>query len=60
MHKAEGVLFPAALIAAAEACGLKVAAIPEKVLTLDDRVVTLGKTVGPRGGRIRRLQRRPR
>lgn len=51
MHKAEGVLFPAALLAAAEACGLNVAAIPEKELTLDDAVVTLGKSVGPPWGK---------
>ena len=51
MHKAEGVLFPAALIAAAEACELKVATIPEKELTLDDVVATLGKSVGPPWGK---------
>jgi hypothetical protein len=51
MHKAEGVLFPAALIAAAKACDLNVVAIPEKGLTLDDAVVTLGKSVGPPWGK---------
>jgi len=51
MHKAEGVLFPAALIAAAEACDLKVVAVPEKGLTLDDAVVTLGKSAGPPWGK---------
>ena len=51
MHKAEGVLFPAALVAAAEACGLNVVAIPEKELTLDDAVVALGKSVGPPWGK---------
>jgi hypothetical protein len=51
MHKAEGVLFPAALIAAAKACGLNVMAIPEKELTLDDAAVTLGKSVGPPWGK---------
>jgi hypothetical protein len=53
MHKAEGVLFPAALIAAAEACDLTVAAIPEKELpaTFDDDVAKLGKTVGPPWGK---------
>lgn len=53
MHKAEGVLFPAALIAAAEACELDVAAIPEKELpaTFADDVATLGKTVGPPWGK---------
>jgi len=51
MHKAEGVLFPAALIAAAEACDLNVVAIPEKGLTLDDAAVTLGKSAGPPWGK---------
>ena len=51
MHKAEGVLFPAALIAAAEVCDLNVVAIPEKELTLDDRVAALGKSVGPPWGK---------
>ncbi|MEA2339592.1 MAG: hypothetical protein QOE82_3599 [Thermoanaerobaculia bacterium] len=51
MHKAEGVLFPAALIAAAKACDLNVVAIPEKELTLDDAVVALGKSVGPPWGK---------
>jgi len=51
MHKAEGVLFPAALIAAAEACDLNVVAIPEKELKLDDKVVDLGKSVGPPWGK---------
>jgi len=51
MHKAEGVLFPSALIAAAEACGLNVVAIPEKGLPLDDKLTTLGKSVGPPWGK---------
>jgi len=51
MHKAEGVLFPAALIAAAKACDLNVVAIPEKGLTLDDRVAILGKSVGSPWGK---------
>jgi hypothetical protein len=51
MHKAEGVLFPAALIAAAKACDLNVVAIPEKELALDDAVVALGKSVGPPWGK---------
>lgn len=53
MHKAEGVLFPAALIAAAEACDLNVVAIPEKELpaTFDNDVAKLGKTVGPPWGK---------
>lgn len=32
MHKAEGVLFPDALVHAADACGLKVLRVPEKTL----------------------------
>jgi hypothetical protein len=51
MHKAEGVLFPAALIAAAKASDLNVVAIPEKGLMLDDAAVTLGKSVGPPWGK---------
>lgn len=62
MHKAEGVLFPAALTVAAETCGLNVVAIPEK--TLDARVeesmdlavametmAALGKSAGPPWGK---------
>ena len=53
MHKAEGVLFPAALIAAAEACDLNVAAIPEKELpaSFNDAITTLGKSAGPPWGK---------
>lgn len=62
MHKAEGVLFPAALIVAAEGCGLNVAAIPEKSLearaeeSMDlavaaATVAALGKSVGPPWGK---------
>ncbi|HXH42187.1 MAG TPA: hypothetical protein VNN08_26420 [Thermoanaerobaculia bacterium] len=62
MHKAEGILFPAALISAAEACGLKVIAIPEKSLearaeesmdlaVASAAVVALGKSVGPPCGK---------
>jgi hypothetical protein len=51
MHKAEGVLFPAALVAAAEACSLNVRTIPEKTLIFDDTVTALGKTVGPPWGK---------
>lgn len=60
MHQAEGVLFPDALANAAEACALKLVAIPEKTLTqiaqktlgksaieLTRLVAALGKTVGP-------------
>lgn len=56
MHKAEGVLFPAALAAAATACELNLMAIPEKELnTRTDAVATkrltdLGKSVGPPWG----------
>src|SRR4029077_18066019 len=62
MHKAEGVLFPAALTSAAETCGLNVIAIPEKSLearaeeSLDlavalTTVAALGKSVGPPWGK---------
>jgi hypothetical protein len=64
MHKAEGVLFRDALVRAAEACGLRLVAIPEKVLTkhaeralgtslsgLVKQVTTLGKSVGPPWGK---------
>jgi hypothetical protein len=36
MHKAEGVLFPDALVRGARACGLDVIAIPEKQLKEHD------------------------
>jgi hypothetical protein len=64
MHKAEGVLFRDALARAAEACGLKLVAIPEKRLTehaeralatpvaaLMKRIAALGKSVGPPWGK---------
>ena len=64
MHKAEGVLFPEALAAAAEKCGLNLIRIPEKQLNeeaekllaspltdLTKQVVNLGKTVGPPWGK---------
>ena len=64
MHKAEGVLFREALARAAEACGLRLVAIPEKLLTkhaqralrtpaggLVKRVAALGKSVGPPWGK---------
>jgi hypothetical protein len=64
MHKAEGVLFRDALGRAADACGLRLVAIPEKLLTeqaesalatsasaLMKRVATLGKSAGPPWGR---------
>ena len=51
MHKAEGVLFAAALIVAAKVCDLNVVAVPEKGLMLDGAVVTLGKSVGPPWGK---------
>jgi hypothetical protein len=59
MHKAEGDLFRGALVRAARACGLRLAAIPEKSLTeysertlgdlqssLVKKIANLGKTVG--------------
>ncbi|HEV7427397.1 MAG TPA: hypothetical protein VGQ46_13615 [Thermoanaerobaculia bacterium] len=51
MHKAEGVLFPAALIAAAEACNLNVVTIQEKQLPINDAVAALGKSAGPPWGK---------
>ena len=64
MHKAEGVLFPDALARAAQSCGLRLIAIPEKLLSehaekaletplngITKQVTTLGKTVGPPWGK---------
>jgi hypothetical protein len=64
MHKAEGVLFREALVGAARACGLRLVAIPEKVLTkhaekvlgvpasrLAKKIASLGKSVGPPWGK---------
>jgi len=64
MHKAEGVLFRDVLARAAETCGLKLVAIPEKQLmkhtekalgikasTLVSKVAALGKLVGPPWGK---------
>ena len=60
MHQAEGVLFRDALARAADVCGLRLVAIPEKLLTeqaeralatsasaLKKRIATLGKSAGP-------------
>jgi len=64
MHKAEGVLFPDALCKAADACGLRLVAVPEK--GLDKRselalgvpfdqsmrsVTELGRSIGPPWGK---------
>lgn len=64
MHKAEGVLFRNVLVQAAEKCGLKSVAIPEKLLIehsmkalstsqsgLLSKIAVLGKTVGPPWGK---------
>jgi hypothetical protein len=64
MHQAEGVLFRDALARAADVCGLKLVAIPEKLLNehaewalatsasaLMKAIATLGKSVGPPWGR---------
>jgi hypothetical protein len=64
MHKAEGVLFREALVGAAKACGLRLVAIPEKLLTahaeralgipasgLVKKIAALGKSVGPPWGK---------
>ena len=63
MHKAEGVLFPAALCTAAEACGLRLVVIPEKALDqyatrslaqpssrVNARIAALGRSLGPPWG----------
>jgi hypothetical protein len=64
MHKAGGVLFRDVLARAAESCGLKLVAIPEKQLmkhaetaldmtasALVKKVAVLGKLVGPPWGK---------
>ena len=64
MHKAEGVLFRDVLVRAAEKCGVKAVAIPEKLLMehstkalstsqsgLLNKIAVLGKTVGPPWGK---------
>jgi hypothetical protein len=64
MHKAEGVLFRDALVRAADACRLRLVAIPEKLLTehaekalatpvsaLMKRMAVLGKTIGSPWGK---------
>jgi hypothetical protein len=64
MHKAEGVLFRDALVRATGACGLRLVAIPEKVLTkhaeralgmtssaVAKEMAALGKSVGPPWGK---------
>jgi hypothetical protein len=64
MHKAEGVLFPDALVQAARACGLNVVTIREKrleeraeralatpIAALIERIEALKKTVGPPWGK---------
>jgi hypothetical protein len=55
MHKAEGCLFRDALARATEACGVKLVAIPEKVLAkqveLAKKIAALGKSVGPPWGK---------
>jgi len=64
MHKAEGVLFRDALVRATEACGLRLVAISEKLLTkhaeralrtpasdLVKEIAALGKPVGPPWGK---------
>ena len=63
MHKAEGVLFPAALCTAAETNGLRLVVIPEKAVEqyaarslgvppsrVDARIGALGKSLGPPWG----------
>ena len=58
MHKAEGVLFRAALTAAAEALGLRATTVPEKELAAIAKergvlpaLATMGKSAGPLWGK---------
>jgi hypothetical protein len=55
MHKAEGVLFPAALAAAVTACDLLLVEVPEKELCPRDdessTIAGLGKAAGPPWGK---------
>ena len=64
MHKAEGVLFRDELVRATKACGVRLVAIPEKLLTKHAEsalgapvsgvvklIATLGKSVGPPWGK---------
>jgi hypothetical protein len=64
MHKAEGALFRDALVGATKACGLRLVAIPEMLLTehaekalgtpasgLTKKIAMLGKFVGPPWGK---------
>lgn len=64
MHKAEGALFRDALVRATKACGLRLLAIPEKLLAkhaeselgtpvsgLLKKIAALGKSVGPPWGK---------
>jgi len=68
MHKAEGVLFPDAICRAAEACNLRLVAVPEKQLAerseatfgvpFDrsmETIAALGKTVGPPWGKDQKI-----
>ena len=64
MHRAEGALFRDALVRATKACGLRLVAIPEKMLTkraeqalgipasgLVKKIAALGKSAGPPWGK---------
>jgi hypothetical protein len=68
MHKAEGVLFPDALVQGAKACGLNVITIPEKQLSkraaeslakpmigLMKMIDTLGKSMGAPWGKDQKI-----
>jgi len=61
MHKAEGVLFPDALVHAAQACGLPIEVIPEKELparaaaSTHQEIAMLGKRIGPPWGKDQKL-----
>lgn len=59
MHKAEGALFPQALVAAGRACKLKVVEVPEKELAATvgkssigaKEILALGRSIGPPWGK---------
>ena len=68
MHKAEGVLFPDALVRGAEACGLRLAAVREKLLweraekelaiarsALMKKIAGLGQAAGPPWGKDQKI-----
>jgi hypothetical protein len=64
MHKAEGVLFPDALVSATAECAVRPVAIPKNLLmehgqrvfrtslsSLEKKIATMGKSLGPPWGK---------